>query len=188
MIYKFDPKTLQFRKNPKVIYYVIASGFVFALMMFIMGRYIGINNLTNYEKELVVLNLEKERNKFTEGKLIELIKELNIRFPHIVLAQAKLESGNYKSKIFIESNNLFGMKQAKVRINTAKGTQFNHAYYDTWKESVYDYAFYSCRYLHNIKTEEEYYATLNASYAEAGTSYSKALKQIVEKENLKKIF
>jgi uncharacterized FlgJ-related protein len=188
MIYKFDPKTLQFRKNPKVIYYVIASGFVFALLMFIMGRYIGINNLTNYEKELVVLNLEKERNKFTEGKLIELIKELNIRFPHIVLAQAKLESGNYKSKIFLQNHNCFGMKQARVRVNTAKGTSLNHAYYDTWRESVIDYAFYQCRYMSNTSTEAEYYAALDASYAEAGTSYSKALKQIVEKENLKKIF
>jgi hypothetical protein len=27
-----------------------------------------------------------------------------------------------------------------VRINTAVGTQNNHAYYDTWMESIYDYA------------------------------------------------
>jgi uncharacterized FlgJ-related protein len=153
-----------------------------------IGRLVNLNNLTKYEKELVILNLEKEKNKFTEEKLIDLLKELNVRFPHIVLAQAKLESGNYKSKVFLQNHNLFGMKQAKVRINTAKGTQYNHAYYDSWKESVYDYAFYSCRYLHNVKTEEEYYAALNASYAEAGDGYSKALKEIIKKQKLKELF
>jgi hypothetical protein len=79
------------------------------------------------------------------------------------------------------------MKQARIRVNTAKGTSLNHAYYDTWVESVYDYAFYSCRYLSNIKTENEYYAALDASYAEA-SQYSQTLKGIVEKRNLKKLF
>jgi hypothetical protein len=43
------------------------------------------------------------------------------------------------------------MKQARIRVNTAKGTNLNHAYYDTWMESLYDYAFYQCRYMSNIK-------------------------------------
>lgn len=188
MTYKFNPNTLNFEKSTKPLYKYVLVGIGVSLITFIIGRQTSLNDLTKYEKELIVLNLEKEKNKFTEEKLIESIKELNMRFPHIVLAQAKLESGNYKSKIFTESNNLFGMRQAKIRINTAKGTQYNHAYYTTWVESVYDYAFYSCRYLHNVKTEEEYFAALNASYAEAGDGYSKALKQIIKKQKLKEFF
>jgi hypothetical protein len=80
------------------------------------------------------------------------------------------------------------MREAKVRINTAKGTQYNHAYYDSWKESVYDYAFYSCRYMSNIKTEEGYFIALDGSYAEVGNNYSKSLKEIIERKKLREIF
>jgi hypothetical protein len=80
------------------------------------------------------------------------------------------------------------MREARVRVNTAKGTNLNHAYYDNWKESVYDYAFYQCRYMSNADSEAEYYAALDASYAAAGGGYSKALKQLIEKEQVKSKF
>jgi hypothetical protein len=54
-------------------------------------------------------------------------------------------------------------------------------------ESVYDYAFYQCRYLGGVRNEKEYFAALDASYAEANY-YSGTLKQIIKKENLKEIF
>ena len=98
-----------------------------------------------------------------------------------------VETGYWGSKIFKENHNLFGMKQANVRINTAVGTQNNHAYYETWMESIYDYAFYQCRYLGGIRTEAEYYAYLGKSYAE-DKDYVKVLKSVVEKENLKDLF
>jgi hypothetical protein len=79
------------------------------------------------------------------------------------------------------------MKEARRRVKTAKGTQLNHAYYDNWKESVYDYAFYQCRYMGRIDTETEYYQALDASYAEAG-QYSLNLKRIIERENLRSLF
>jgi hypothetical protein len=61
------------------------------------------------------------QNNFTQDKLVGLLKDLNVKYPHIVLAQARLETGGYKSRIFKENNNLFGMRQATVRINTASG-------------------------------------------------------------------
>ena len=39
----------------------------------------------------------------------------------------------------------------------------------------------------SVSTEQEYYAALDASYAEA-SQYSQTLKGIVEKRNLKKLF
>jgi len=79
------------------------------------------------------------------------------------------------------------MKEAVVRVHTAKGTQFSHAYYDNWIESVYDYAFYQSTYLSTLKTEEEYYFYLDKSYAEAD-NYVKLLKSMVIKEKLKEQF
>ena len=146
-----------------------------------------ITNTTDFESKISVININDTLNNFSEDKLIEMLVSLNVKFPHIVLAQSKLETGNYSSKIFKENNNLFGMKEARVRIHTSKGTQFNHAYYSHWRESVYDYAFYQCRYLSTLHTEDEYYAYLSKSYAEA-TNYVNILKSMVIKEKLKDKF
>jgi uncharacterized FlgJ-related protein len=154
---------------------------------FLEGREDKIIKLTPQEKELILINVQDTSLTFSEEKLISLMNELNIKFPHIVLAQAKVESGNYTSKIFRENHNLFGMKEARVRIHTAQGTQFNHAYYNTWRESVYDYAFYQCRYLSNINTEDEYLSYLGQSYAEA-TNYVSILKTMIKREKLREKF
>lgn len=136
------------------------------------------------EEKLIII---QEYNKFSEEKLITKIKELNIKFPHIVLAQAKLETGNFTSKVFKENNNLFGMKESSIRITTSKGTENNHAYYNNWYESVLDYSFYQCRYLSNIQTEEQYLQYLGQSYAE-NPKYVDTLINMIKKENLKKYF
>jgi len=186
MFYIYNKKEVKFQRISRAFLYInlfllIAIGIV----SFAYGRYINVETLTEYEKELLLVNLNEE--KFSEEKLIMLMKQLNIKFPHIVLAQAKTESGHFKSKIFLENHNLFGMKQASVRVNTAKGTQYGHAYYDSWEQSVYDYAFYQCRYLGAIRSESEYYAYLAGSYAE-DTNYVSKLKKMINDYNLTAIF
>lgn len=117
-----------------------------------------------------------------EEQIEETIYKMNFKYPHIVLAQAKLESSNFNSTIFKENNNLFGMKQARTRPTTAIGTERSHAVYNDWKDSIIDYALYSQTYLSG-KTEVEYYAYLSRNYAE-DPSYVDKLKELVEKENL----
>lgn len=119
----------------------------------------------------------KNEVEFSEAALKDLLLELNIRFPHIVLAQAKLESGHFKSHIFLENNNMFGMKEAKRRPTTNKGTQNGHAYFENWKDCVIDYAFYQAAYLNDLRTEEQYYQYLAASYAE-DASYVVKVRQM----------
>jgi uncharacterized FlgJ-related protein len=188
MFYKFDKNSLVWKKDWKKT--KVAASVVLVLMFasFILGRFAKFQTLDEYEKELVVISLEKEKNKFTEDKLINELKRLNVKFPYIVMAQSIAETGHFKSQIFQENHNLFGMKQATVRINTAKGTENGHAFYDNWYQSLYDYAFYQCRYLSNINTEEEYFLYLSSSYAEAGNGYIKLLKDIISTENLKDKF
>ena len=187
MIYKFDKDQLIFKKNWKGIKYLVGVVIILILISFISGRYLKFQSLETFEKELIVLNVQAEKNKFTKEKFVDELKRLNIKYPHIVMAQSIIETGHWKSKIFKENHNLFGMKQANVRINTAVGTQNNHAYYETWMESIYDYAFYSCRYLSRIRTEAEYYAYLGANYAE-NPKYIEMVKSVVEKEQLKDFF
>jgi uncharacterized FlgJ-related protein len=188
MFYKFDKNTLLWKKDVKKIRVALSTIIILMISSFILGRFVRFKPLDDYEKELVIISLENEKNKFTEDKFVEELKRLNVKYPYIVMAQAIAETGHYKSDIFKENHNLFGMKQANLRINTAKGTQNGHAYYDNWQQSIYDYAFYQCRYLGNIKNESEYFLYLSSVYAEAGNGYVDLLKQIIQKENLKEKF
>jgi len=187
MFYKFDKNELIWKKNWKRLFHSIVIVTILILISFIGGRYVKFQSLDEVEKELIVLNVQAEKNKFTKEKFVEELKRLNIKQPHIVMAQSIIETGHWNSKVFKENHNLFGMKQANVRINTASGTQNNHAYYETWMESIYDYAFYQCRYLSGLRTEAEYYAYLGASYAE-DPNYINVVKGVVEKEHLKDLF
>lgn len=187
MFYKFDKDQLIWKKDLKKAKYFLISFVLLIIGTFISGRYSKFKSLDKIERDLIVLNVQAEKNSFTKEKFVKELKRLNIRQPHIVMAQSIIETGHWKSNIFRENHNLFGMREARVRINTAIGTQNNHAYYETWMESIYDYAFYQCRYLGTIKTEKEYYSYLNANYAE-DPDYVNVVKGVVEREHLKDLF
>jgi uncharacterized FlgJ-related protein len=183
MYYKYNKDILDFEKSTTHRKLIAALTFSVALSL-VLGFFVStradIKHLTP-EERLIVIN---GNNNFSEEKLIEKIKSLNFKFPNIVLAQAKLESGNFNSAIFLENHNMFGMKEAKLRANLAKGTNRSHAFYDTWEDSVLDYALYYSTYLCNIKTESEYFDYLQQSYAEDPT-YVRRLKEILAKEENK---
>lgn len=188
MLYYYSRTELQFKHLglKYILFYiifVICLGFLAGSAAFDLTKENRVKLLTEEERLIVI----HEYNQFTQEKLVSKIKELNIRYPHIVLGQAMLETGFFTSKIFRENNNLFGMREAKQRITTAKGTENNHAYYTSWQESLLDYSFYQCRYLSNIQTEEQYFQYLEQSYAE-DTSYVPKLKSLINKEQLKVLF
>mgnify|MGYP000113423559 FL=1 len=185
MLYFYDKKNLIHRKLNflKTAGYLAAGIGIVSVASYYTGINSSLDNMTEYERVIMI----KKHDEFSQDKLVEMLKDLNVKFPHIVLAQAKTESGHFKSGIFFENNNLFGMKEAQRRITTAEGTNRNHAYYNHWRESVYDYAFYQCRYLSGIKSEADYFQYLGASYAE-DTQYVSKLKNMVDKESLRKLF
>ena len=186
MYYKFNEETLLPEKVNVTNKTLIGLGAAVGLLLvfgFTSNPANKAQNLSQEDKLIVI----REYNEFSENKLIEKITELNFRYPHIILAQAKLESGHFKSTIFLENNNMFGMKEAKLRANLAKGTNRGHAYYETWQESVIDYALYYSSYLRSIKTEGEYFEYLRQNYAEDLT-YVQRLKEIIKKEELKNKF
>ena len=188
-LFYYNKKDLTY-KSVKVLHFVLASVIVSILTYmygYLEGREDQIIHLTPQEKEIILLNVSDTTGEFSTDKMVYLMKELNIKYPHIVYAQSLIETGYFDSKIFKENNNLFGMKQARTRVTTAQGTQYNHAYYDNWRESVYDYAFYQCRYLSGLNNEEEYLAYLGRSYAE-DPNYVSKIRGLVKRENLKELF
>lgn len=98
-------------------------------------------------------------NVFSKANLKRLIYVLKIQHPDIVFIQAQIESANFKSKIFKENNNLFGMKMPKRRKTVATGINRGHAKYSSWQASVIDYKLMQKRYAHN-KSRNQYFVYL----------------------------
>lgn len=181
MMYRYNRKTLQFvRVNHAVS--ILKTVSISLFILFVMGWSFKPAK-RDYSEDEVKLIVSRQ-NSFSEERFVEKLKSLNFRFPAIVYAQAKLETGDFSSKMFKENNNLFGMKEATKRINTARGTQNEHAYYETWSESLYDYALYSATYLSELKSEKDYFDYLSQNYAE-DMAYVTKLKGLMEREHLK---
>lgn len=100
-----------------------------------------------------------------EDSVFTYIVELNIKHPDVVLKQAKIESGNFKSKVYLENNNMFGFKRAFKRANTQVDTNRGYAVYTSWQECVIDYALYQTYSAKNLG-REEYINFLGKHYAE----------------------
>lgn len=101
---------------------------------------------------------------FSENKLIEFMKLVEMEYPDIVLAQAKLESGNFTSNRFIKYNALFGFQKSESNIIK----------YKSWKESV---VHYKCWQMNRLREDENYYNFLIRVKYASDTNYIKKLKQ-----------
>lgn len=147
------------RNSGKIYEFVDLSKTIMVFMLFTLIFFM-ISNLSSkktidfVETEMVIYENSKE--SFSEEKLKELVYSLNLKFPEIIIAQSYLETGNFESKIFFENNNLFDIKVVIQIPTTTIGLMNNHAYYNNWKESVYDYVLYQSIYLSSIKTEDDY--------------------------------
>lgn len=193
MLYTYCKESLSFkkvtptRKLGGILVLVLIVGYVALTSMVSNAHQEGFKEALNEPIESEVVVLDSSELVFSRDALVKELKRLNVRFPHIVLAQSILETGYWESRIYQENNNLFGMKQARARATTAKGTQLGHAYYDNWKESVTDYALYQAAYLNKLRNENKYLKYLDKNYAEA-KNYDDALTTIIERENLKELF
>ena len=138
------------------------------------------------EQQIVDVSTEILEAEFTIEALIAEIGVLNFKYPHIVLAQAKLETGYFTSSIFRENNNLFGMKRPRVRPTYAVGENRGHAVFEHWQDSVKDYRLYSHLYM-DFESEWQYYNYLARVYAE-DPNYVNKIRYIIRKEGLSEIF
>lgn len=124
--------------------------------------------------------------KTFEDSVAYYIHRLEFEHPHIVFAQAKLESGNFNSLLFRQNNNMFGMRFPKSRETVAIREVKGFSYYESWQHSVIDLRIYYSLYLDG-KTEDQVYSFLRKRYAES-PSYISALQKIIQRERLKEKF
>lgn len=113
-----------------------------------------------------VVKVNSDRATLNDKSLLQEIQAKGIAHPKIVLAQAKLETGNYTSKVCLTHNNLFGLRRPD-----GSYYRFKH-----WKESVKAYRdFVQYKY----KSSNNYYQFLvDIGYAE-DKAYIEKVKEIV---------
>jgi uncharacterized FlgJ-related protein len=131
-----------------------------------------------YTKEEVIVEETIIDSLSFKEEVYNYLKQMNVQHPDIVYAQAVLESGHFKSQLFIEHNNMFGMTVAKQRPTTAfKISNSVYAGYESWQHSIMDYAYWQLRYAHNL-TKEQYFEKLKI-YAQ-DPQYIVKLKSIIQ--------
>jgi len=97
---------------------------------------INVNKVTQVE---LTKPIETE---FSVLNLYNYIKSKGVDDPSYIISQFVLESGNFHSVLFINSNNICGMKTAKkrkVKSNVIGRTKSGYARYKNWIYSVDDF-------------------------------------------------
>ena len=124
--------------------------------------------VTSKDKNVKIAQIDKKKTErlkpLNEVNLKAELDKHNIPHSNIVLAQAKLESGNFKSKLTKSHQNIFGLK---------KGNSYRK--YSHWSECVKDYKkCISSRYKGG-----NYYAFLNKIGYASHPEYTTLLKSMV---------
>jgi uncharacterized FlgJ-related protein len=169
-------------KNKMIKFNLIISISILLLIIGVTGLCIWLVSYNNPVKTVIINTNYEQDTTFSEIELVHYLEILNVKYPDIVYAQARLESGNFNSPVFKLNNNLFGMKIIGNRPTTSIGSRYGFAYFKTWRDSVLDYVIYQCLYLNN-KSYEEYLYYLDNVYAE-DPNYINKIKNIAKKYNL----
>lgn len=116
--------------------------------------------------DTITKEVDSVKVSLNDKSLLQEIQAKGIAHPKIVLAQAKLETGNYTSQVCLTHNNLFGLRKPD-----GSYYKFKH-----WRESVRAYKeFIQYKY----RPPNNYYQFLaDIGYAE-DKAYIKKVKEIV---------
>jgi flagellum-specific peptidoglycan hydrolase FlgJ len=148
------------------------------LFGFIVGKYNGIKSTTTK------IRTEARKIECADSINTQCLKNLldksKVKFSHIVLAQAKLESKLFTSPIAVTNKNIFGMKIAATRFTFAtNGHDYgNYAMYESYADCVLDYKAWQMQCAYLINDEDHYYELLGRIYAQ-DPQYVKKLKILV---------
>ena len=111
-------------------------------------------------------NVEAATDELNIENLYAALKKHGIKYPKIVLAQAILETGAFRSRVCRENNNLFGLRHSK-----------GYYTFDHWEESVIAYRDW-VQYKH--RDGEGYYSFLKRIGYASAKDYIYKVRKIAE--------
>lgn len=174
MLYKYNNTTLTFEKIKLGSYIKVALLVLFIGSAFGFTTSLKINQLV----EKIPVIIRPNEQELTVENVKNKLKQMNIKFPEVILQQIMVESGFGKSTVYKENNNLVGMRYPNLRPTTAIGENRTYCVYKNWEECIVDIALWQTQNAKGIRSQEEYYQLLDAVYSESGNNYSTALKRV----------
>lgn len=127
----------------------------------------------------------KGKVPFTEKNLAQELKRQGVMYPDVALAQSMLETGYFKSNIFLDNNNLFGMKHPRQRPTLSKGPNRGHASFNNWQDSVKDYKMWQDYNKLSNLSKDQYISKLNHIYCMppscGSNNYAKKVQSLLSK-------
>lgn len=104
----------------------------------------------------------------------------------LLFAQTWHETGDFKSEVFKDNNNLFGMRHPSIRPTRSQGSRHAHAIFKNHYDSVYDYFLRQKNFnIPNVEDSSYIINTVASGYAE-DPAYS--TKWLNVKNTIKKPF
>jgi len=116
-------------------------------------------------KPVQVYQLPKSEVPLTDSAIAAVLVQNDCVLPSIAIAQARIETGNYTSKVCIENKNLFGIKKHPCKY--VVGELNDHAVFKSYEDCIKCYCEIQRRYLKSI----------DGKYAEDG-NYISVIKQM----------
>ena len=116
-------------------------------------------------KDSPIYNVESATKELNIENLYAALKRHGIKYPKIVLAQAILETGAFRSRVCRENNNLFGLRHSK-----------GYYAFEHWEESVIAYRD-KVQYKH--RDNENYYSFLRRIGYSTSKDYVRRVREIV---------
>ncbi len=116
--------------------------------------------------------------EFTPELFYQYLVYFGVKNPGIVFRQTAHETGHFKSPLFLDHNNLFGMNEPRIRETTSLGSTTNgFARFSHWVDSVKDYILWQ-DYKGQWHDQTDYYEFLSSvGYAE-DPDYERKVKNI----------
>jgi uncharacterized FlgJ-related protein len=149
-----------------------------------IGKYV-------YDKYKKLISPEEKKKPkedllpFSEKNLAQELKKQGVMYPDVAMAQSMLETGHFKSDIFLDNNNLFGMKHPRQRQTLSKGPNRGHASFDKWQDSVKDYKMWQDYNKLSNLSKDQYIAKLNRIYCMppscGSNNYAKKVQSLLSK-------
>ena len=113
----------------------------------------------------LLIALDSYGQKFSKDSLVNYMNDVGIKYVNFSMAQAIHESANFRSDLFINNHNLFGMRMPERRKTTAIGIRRHYAVYRNWKESVDDFLLMQKGILKKYPSYSSYIAYIYRNYA-----------------------
>jgi len=163
---------------------------VFILLLMLFGFNHNVKSHKNVKQKVESKNKKyKDTLKFVDTtinfKVSSFIKEVGIKYPDVVYAQALIESSHFTNNHFKEKNNIFGMKEAGQRTTLGvKESDSDFVHFKSIEEAIIDYKLYQLTFIHKIKNKQQYLNRLCTRYCK-DYGYEKLILNVIATQNIK---